>query len=230
MKTFIVIAWLALSTAINAQIQSGSFHCVCPDLGRGEYTIELDGPQHFRETIPSGNLILSNLLPGDYMLVVTRLRAVKIKQMVRIDPGRRLRLTLSASGRSHSETLPDAGAVHLCTDVQRNRPQTQPAPSPQPISPAELNRIIGFVEKEAFIDNKRRMLDVSTHSYPFFTTAQVERLARLFPFDDDRLFCIKLLAHKVIDPANLPALSVVFSYSSGKNKYYDFLKTMPHQR
>jgi hypothetical protein len=219
MKIFSTIVLLVGFSAVMAQpaVQSGSFQFI--GAANTTVTLTLDGPQQFQETL-SGSLILSNLLPGDYRLTIAvpqRGRTQQFNQQVRIEPGRRVSLDFTKSGRP-TAIQPDRNAIPLCYQPQR------------PVENLDIQRIVSAIKGENFDSDRLKVLEVHAEYYPRFTTAQVEQIARLFTNDDGKLNCVKYLMPKVMDEENLPLLTNLFTFTSSKNSYMDYLKKWQKSR
>jgi len=240
MKLLYGLLVLSLCGALNAQteklhgapqvpqhgaqtyVQSGSFHFDYS--GNSPVTLTLEGAQNFQETV-KGELILSNLFPGDYMLTVgstQRGRAALLKQPVKILPAVRVIFQLSENGRHTTSTNADRNSIPLA--IAQTQTQTHAhTVAGQPIPDADFKRILQDVKKEGFETTRLRAIQVNTGFYPYLSTKQVRELALLFGFETNRLACVKDLAPKVIDRENLPSLANLFAFSSNKEQYFDLL-------
>lgn len=248
-KIVILIAVVLFFTASNiAQpqprtVNSGSIYFNF-DNSRGKIikSIQLDGDQYLKER-DINNLLVLNLYPGEYYVTVhylSRNSMQTAKEKVFVDPGKRTYITLNERERLSFNYSPDESSIDLPLNNNRpSKPQgghneyvNEPVPvpvqpvvvNPVPINPQDLNNIIRTINDDTF--NKMQILKSSTDYYPYFLANQVKQLADLFTFESEKLECVKYLAVKVIDRQNLPHLSSVFTHSSTKTEYLNFLNTL----
>ena len=99
-------------------------------------------------------------------------------------------------------------------------------PQPKPISDTDFNNLFNSAKSEKFEDGKIKTIKTSADFHQHFTSDQVKRLANLPTFEDGKLEVAKYLAPKVIDTHNLPLIKDIFTHSSTKDKYLNFLKTI----
>ncbi|MDR3253280.1 MAG: DUF4476 domain-containing protein [Tannerella sp.] len=207
----------------QAFMQSGSFHFVYAD--NHPVTLTLEGVQNFQETI-SDELIISNLMPGEYLLTVglaQRGKVILLKQPVEIPPATRVDFKLSENGKHATSTYPDRNSVPLAIFKANEYNNAGQNNGGQTIPDADFARILDEVGNEGFEDQRLKAIKVNTGFYKYLTARQARALAELFSFESNRLACLLDLAPKVIDRANLPSLADILSFKSNKDQYFDFL-------
>ena len=230
-------------TEINAQnaVLSGSFQFT-NEINRRTGIITLQsGAQKFDFPI-SDNIVIANLLPGRYSLVIeyqgVSKTMTKLSQTVDIDSERRTICRMNASAMLSFAKELDRNSVPIFVqnshghndyfDHDRNnnhydnhhRPEP---PTPQAVSESDFNRLYHSVKNEKFSESKMQTLKTGSNFYPFFTSEQVKKLALLFDMDDDKLECAKYLTSKVLDAQNLTFIKDAFTFNSTKNAYLRFL-------
>ncbi len=243
-RTFFLISLLSgllvfCSTNSFAQVAVKSGSLQINTFGGKVLTVELRGPQTFEETF-TGSVIFSNLLPGEYSLILKssqrRGRAVPVnQQVVCIDQEQRLCCDIDDRGRFTSHATIDRNSILLIAAGRdysyngRTAPQHYGRqPMPEAISQADLNRMITALTRANFDSEKDQIMNASAE-YCFYYTEQVKQLLRPFSSDDKRLSWAKRLAPRVLDPNNLYTIGEVFTFLGSKNEYYDFLKNFPPQ-
>ena len=227
-------------TEMNAQnaVLSGSFQFT-NGINRCIGTIILQsGTQKFNFPI-SDNIVIANLLPGRYSLVVEFQNSgkgggmTKFTQNVEIESERRTICRMNGSSVMSFSKEFDRNSLpilvnnfHGRNDFERgkndNHHKPEP-PMPQTVSESDFNKLYNAVKNEKFYDSKMRTMKTSCNFYPFFTSEQVKSLALLFNMDDEKLECVKHLTPKVLDAQNLPYIKDVFNFDSTKNAYLKFL-------
>lgn len=242
---FAVILFFTISNIADAQprtVYSGSLHFTFNN-SRGKVikTIKIDGNQYVEER-DVNNLLLLNLYPGEYYVTVEYFfrNSMRITQdRVFVQDGTRIYVSMDERNNLIFRNSPDESSVmlpinnsnsphnpHIIHHNQGNEP-ISPLPvieEPIPISQQELNEIIRTIDEDSF--NKMQILKSVTDFHPYFLANQVKQLADLFTFESEKLECVKYLAVKVIDRQNLPHLSSVFTHSSTKTEYLNFLNTL----
>ena len=229
--------------SMNAQnpVMSGSFQFINDINKRVGVIILQSGTQKFEFPITE-NIIVANLLPGRYSLVVEFQSGGRVGQMARqyqnidIESNRRTVCRMNASAMLTFTKEYDRNSVQIFVSNPQSRYSFDRRAdnysgnshyrTPQPISDVEFNRLYNSVKNESFSNTKMQTLKVSSNYYEYFTSEQVRRLAMLFSADNDKLECVKYLAPKVLDAQNLPFLKDVFSFSSTKDAYLRFLNNI----
>ena len=226
--------------ATNAQhaVMSGSFQFT-NDINKRVGIIVLQSNAQKFEMPISENIIIANLLPGRYSLIIEfqsggRGGAMsKFSQNVEIESERRTICRMNASAMFTFAKEYDRNSMPILTgnfrddrrDFDRrddHKIVVQP-PMPQPVSDFDFNKLYNAVQNENFSDTKMRTLKTSSNFYEYFSSDQVKRLAALFTNDADKLECVKYLVPKVLDVQNLPYIQDVFTFKSTKDDYLKFL-------
>lgn len=96
----------------------------------------------------------------------------------------------------------------------------------KPISEADFNNIVSSIKKEPFDEDKVSALKTIANFHDLFTSEQVRKLASLFSYENDKLEIVQYLSPKVSDTTNLPMLKDCFTYSSTKEEYLEFIRTL----
>ena len=241
----LLIALFSVS-AINAQtaVLSGSFQFK-NDINKRVGVIILQlGTQKFDMPI-SENIIIANLLPGRYSLVIEYQsggrggQMTRLSQNVEIESERRSVCRMNGSAVLSFTKEYERNSLPIFTGNHQenrrdfdnhnrhdNREIVTPVPLPMPLpitSDADFNKLYNSVKNEKFADTKMRTLKTSTNFLQLFTSEQVKRLALLFTQDSDKLECVKHLVPKVTDVQNLPFIKDVFTFDATKNDYLRFL-------
>jgi hypothetical protein len=227
MKTKIFILFIALLSAasgIYAQraVSSGSIQIAAQ---RSEtLQVEISGLLFFRETVP-GNLLLSNLMPGEYRVRVSNAQGSRrgggsiIDQQVQIRPGQRAVINIPASNRVSVTTMPDPNSVMLCVEGGSFRPN----PIVHPISDADLDRMLAELRRHPFDGEKLQLLEVSA-VFHFYTSVQLRRILALFTHDSNRLQGARMLISHVVDPENLYLQADVFTFRSDRDRFLNLIR------
>ncbi|MDR2836224.1 MAG: DUF4476 domain-containing protein [Bacteroidales bacterium] len=178
----------------------------------------------------------------------------KINQDVYIESGKVSIFTLKSAGYLESKTLLDPNSIELCMNSQnvnvnfnighddhrhndrRNNDHNSntivveqtPIIVEQPhfVQEMEFSKLMNSLRNESFENDRVLALKTSADFYPYFSSEQVRQLASLFSFDDNKLEIVKYLVPKVFDYSGLPLLKDVFTYSSTKNNYLNFLNSL----
>lgn len=231
--------------AVNAQnaVMTGSFQFTNEINRRDGMIVLQSGTQRFDMPI-SENIVIVNLLPGRYSLVVEfrsggrGRQMTKLSQAVDIESERRTVCHMNASAVLVFTKEYDRNSIPLSVnnfrndrhnfDGRRKEPEVIaiPPPVPQPVSDFDFNRLYDAVKSENFSDTKLHTLKTASNFHSFFSSEQVKQLALLFSSDKDKLECVKYLVPKVLDAQNLPYIQDVFSFKSTKDEYLKFLNGM----
>jgi len=246
-KFFSICLMLALFsvTATNAQnaVMSGSFEFMTVNKRTGILVLQ-SGMQKFEFPI-SDNIVIANLLPGRYSLMVEFQSGgrgggmTRLSQNIEIESERRTVCRMNASAVLGFAREFDRNSMPLLVgnfhddrrgfDRRDGHHQVQPMPMPQvppmpqPVSELDFNKLYNAVKNEKFSDTKMRTLRTSSNFHEFFSSDQVMRLAALFTNDTDKLECVKFLAPKVLDVQNLPFIQDVFKFKQTKDDYLRWL-------
>lgn len=213
-------------TGIFAQrsVSSGSIQLVSqrPDV----LQVEVSGFLLFKESV-AGSILLSHLLPGEYRMKVSvtqrsrRSVAYIVDQNLRVQSGQRTIVSIAANHRVTISSAPDPNSVMLCIDG-RDRREPQP-PMVQPISDADLNRMLTELKRYAFDGDKQKVLDASVMHH-FYMSGQLGKIMAIFRNDDSKLQCAKTLIPHVLDPENLYLQANVFTFGSSRDTYLNLIR------
>ena len=222
MKSTILLLLLALlfsTSGIYAQraVPSGSIQITSQQ--SETLQVEISGLLSFRENI-SGNLLLSNLIPGEYRVLISGRRGGRIiDQRVQVQPGQRAVISLSGNNRVSVTTVPDPNSSMLYAAGGGDpRP-----PMMQPISDADLSRMVAELRRTSFDNERRQLLEVSA-VFHLFTSAQFRQVIAPFTHESNRLNAAQLLMPHVIDPQNLYLQADVFVFQSYRNRFLNLIR------
>ena len=239
----LIITLFGVISKTNAQntVMSGSFQFINDINKRAGVLVLQSSTQKFESPIMD-NIIIANLLPGRYSLIIEYQiggrggRMTKFSQNIDIESDRRTVCRMNASAMLSFAKEYDRNSIPILAidnyrgfdrnfdrDDRRDNNTFIPLPAPMPISDADFNQLYNSVRNEKFSDTKMRTLKTSAKFHEFFTSEQVKRLALLFNTDDDKLECVKYLTPKVLDVQNLPYIKDVFTFTSTKDAYLRFL-------
>ena len=214
----------------NAQqsVKSGSLQIINPV--NETVQVEITGPQFFNETF-AGNIILSNLMPGEYTVKVysSQVRGRQnsiVNQAIFINQGQRTIITVSRN-RVSVQTVYDENSQYICMNIHPNViavPQNSPHFSDvQRMNEREFNQLYNSVEKAISDNNKFKIVSAAT-DHSMFSTSQIRQIMKLFTFEDGKLDCAKIMSKNATDRQNLYSLADEFTFSATKDKYLDYLK------
>ena len=229
-------------SATNAQnaVMSGSFEFTSVNKRVGVIVLQ-SSTQKFELPI-SENIVIANLLPGRYSLIVEFQSGgrggamTKLSQNVDIESERRAVCRMNGSGMlSFTKEYDRNSSPILINNFRDDRRDydnhrrddnkvvvVQPQ-MPMPVSDFDFNKLYNAVKNEKFSDTKMRTMKTSSNFYDYFSSDQVKRLAALFSSDADKLECVKYLVPKVLDIQNLPYIQDVFTFKATKDDYLIFL-------
>jgi len=241
MKTKIFIAALvscifmfALPANAQQSIKSGSLQIV--NSNNESVQAEISGPQSFNETF-SGNIILSNLMPGEYLVTVYSMQGRRqntiVNQVMQVRQGQRTIATV-ARNRVSTQFVYDQNSQFIYTNTHTNVPpnvvvvpQTPPHSSHssnvQQMSLRDFNQFYATVEKAISDDNRLKIVSAAA-DYSMFSTSQIRQIVKLFTFEDGKLDCAKKMSVNATDRQNLHLIVNEFTFSATKDKYLDYLK------
>ena len=255
MKTFKLFPVYLMLTlfcvpGMNAQntVMSGSFQFTSDVNRRGGVIVLQSNAQKFEFPL-SENIVIANLLPGRYSLIVeyqgADRRMTRLSQTVDIAGERRTICRMNSNAGLTFAKEYDRNSLPISVNNSHNRNDyfdygknnnnydnhyRQEPPMPQVVSGSDFNKLYHAVKSENFSEGKMRTLKTSSNFHPSFTSEQVKSLAQLFNMDDDKLECVKYLAPKVADVQNLPYIKDVFTFESTRNSYLKFLNGMSGRR
>ena len=82
---------------------------------------------------------------------------------------------------------------------------------------ASFTKLYNKVKKASFDDNKFDLIEVASLGC-YYSCAQVVRIMKIFPFDDEQLKALKMMAPQIVDLQNTGLIYKVFSFDSEKEK------------
>ena len=232
--TLLIISILVFSSHTYAQpnLKSGSLQIIVSN--SGSVITEITGPLSFKETI-SENLILSNLMPGEYMVRVYSSQMTRrgmpnqaniASRMIIVSTEQRTIINISRDYQISIRSVFDENSQYIHASINpnvRQGPGNQNYfPGVQPMNESEFNQFYNAVRRESFDSGKFKIIS-SVADYTLFNTEQIGQVMKLFSSDKDKLECAKTMSTKVYDKQNLYLLADQFSFSSTKNEFFDFI-------
>ena len=88
---------------------------------------------------------------------------------------------------------------------------------------ASFSKLYNKVKQASFNDNKFDLIDVASLGC-YYSCAQVVRIMKIFPFDDEQLKVLKMLAPHIVDLQNTGLIYKVFSFDSEKEKAEEIIR------
>ena len=82
---------------------------------------------------------------------------------------------------------------------------------------ASFSKLYNKVKQASFNDNKFDLIEVASLGC-YYSCAQVVRIMKIFPFDDEQLKALKMMAPQIVDLQNTGLIYKVFSFDSEKEK------------
>ena len=82
---------------------------------------------------------------------------------------------------------------------------------------ASFSKLYNKVKQASFNDNKFDLIEVASLGC-YYSCAQVVRIMKIFPFDDEQLKALKMMASHIVDLQNTGLIYKVFSFDSEKEK------------
>ena len=82
---------------------------------------------------------------------------------------------------------------------------------------ASFSKLYNKVKKASFDDNKFDLIEVASLGC-YYSCAQVVRIMKIFPFDDEQLKALKMMAPHIVDLQNTGLIYKVFNFDSEKEK------------
>ena len=86
-----------------------------------------------------------------------------------------------------------------------------------------FNILYNKVKKASFNDNKFDLIEVASLGC-YYSCAQVVRIMKIFPFDDEKLKALKMMAPQIVDLQNTGLIYKVFSFDSEKEKAEEIIR------
>lgn len=88
---------------------------------------------------------------------------------------------------------------------------------------ASFSKLYNKVKQASFNDNKFDLIDVASLGC-YYSCAQVVRIMKIFPFDDEQLKALKMMAPHIVDLQNTGLIYKVFSFDSEKEKAEEIIR------
>ena len=88
---------------------------------------------------------------------------------------------------------------------------------------ASFNILYNKVKKASFDDNKFDLIEVASLGC-YYSCAQAVRIMKIFPFDDEQLKALKMMAPHIVDLQNTGLIYKVFSFDSEKDKAEEIIR------
>lgn len=82
---------------------------------------------------------------------------------------------------------------------------------------ASFSKLYNKVKQASFNNNKFDLIEVASLGC-YYSCAQVVRIMKIFPFDDEQLKALKMMAPHIVDLQNTGLIYKVFSFDSEKEK------------
>jgi len=234
--TLLTSCMLLFSPYIYAQpnLKSGSLQVIISN--NGTVRTEIIGPLSFNETI-SGNLILSNLIPGEYLVKILPPQGSRrsfatgqfssISKPIIVNPEQRTIVTILRDQQISIRSIFDENSQYIHASIN---PNARPAPGGQsyhpgvqPMNENEFNQLYSAVKRENFDKDRLRIISAAS-DYALYSTKQIGQIMDIFSLDEGKLDCAKIMITKAYDEQNLYLLTDQFSFSSAKDKYLDLIK------
>ena len=89
---------------------------------------------------------------------------------------------------------------------------------------ASFSKLYNKVKKASFDDNKFDLIEVASLGC-CYSCAQVVRIMKIFPFDDEQLKALKMMAPHIVDLQNTGLIYKIFSFDSEKQKVGEILSS-----
>ena len=91
------------------------------------------------------------------------------------------------------------------------------------LSDEKFTILYNKVKKASFDDNKFDLIEVASLGC-YYSCAQVVRIMKIFPFDDEQLKALKMMAPHIVDLQNTGLIYKVFSFDSEKEKAEEIIR------
>lgn len=88
---------------------------------------------------------------------------------------------------------------------------------------ASFSKLYNKVKKASFDDNKFDLIEVASLGC-YYSCAQVVRIMKIFPFDDEQLKVLKMMAPHIVDLQNTGLIYKIFSFDSEKDKAEEIIR------
>ena len=88
---------------------------------------------------------------------------------------------------------------------------------------ASFSKLYNKVKQASFNNNKFDLIEVASLGC-YYSCAQVVRIMKIFPFDDEQLKALKMMAPHIVDLQNTDLIYKVFSFDSEKDKAEEIIR------
>ena len=88
---------------------------------------------------------------------------------------------------------------------------------------ASFSKLYNKVKQASFNDKKFDLIEVASLGC-YYSCAQVVRIMKIFPFDDEQLKALKMMAPHIVDLQNTGLIYQVFSFDSEKAKAEEIIR------
>ena len=88
---------------------------------------------------------------------------------------------------------------------------------------ASFSKLYNKVKQASFNDNKFDLIEVASLGC-YYSCAQVVRIMKIFPFDDEQLKALKMMAPHIVDLQNTGLIYKVFSFDHEKDKAEEIIR------
>ena len=88
---------------------------------------------------------------------------------------------------------------------------------------ASFSKLYNKVKQASFNDNKFDLIEVASLGC-YYSCTQVVRIMKIFPFDDEQLKALKMMAPHIVDLQNTGLIYKVFSFDSEKDKAEEIIR------
>ena len=88
---------------------------------------------------------------------------------------------------------------------------------------ATFSRLYNKVKNASFDDNKYDLIEVASLGC-YYSCAQVVHMMKIFPFNDEQLKALKMMAPHIVDLQNTGLIYKVFSFDSEKEKAEEIIR------
>ena len=89
---------------------------------------------------------------------------------------------------------------------------------------ASFSKLYNKVKKASFDDNKFDLIEVASLGC-YYSCAQVVRIMKIFPLDDEQLKALRMMAPHIVDLQNTGLIYKIFSFDSEKQKVGEILSS-----
>ena len=90
---------------------------------------------------------------------------------------------------------------------------------------ASFSKLYNKVKQASFNDNKFDLIEVASLGC-YYSCAQVVRIMKIFPFDDEQLKALKMMAPHIVDLQNTGLIYKIFSFDSEKDKAEEIIRNI----